>query len=229
MAQIEVKVPEQVVDVPKIILEDIPGRALVRGQQLVEQVVVVPVPEPVLVARGPDSTGTEWRQYVGTGGTYWCMGRTTYTRRERPFGFTASPGRDIKLGKVEAGARASGCGRPCALQRQVPAVQGVRPDCASSSECGTLLLWNREEYAQCDVDDNNNNNNNNNSARALYRAIIGQQLHPSRASDLHHGCRVNETVFSLGRGGGGGDCRREGCPHVSPTWEVEPSCCSDPQ
>ena len=53
---------------------------------MVEQLVEVPVPEVGLVARGPDSAGIEWRQYVETGGTFWCMGRTTYTRRERRLG-----------------------------------------------------------------------------------------------------------------------------------------------
>ena len=57
--------------------------------------VEVPVHELVLVARGTDFTGTEWFQYVAMGGTFWCMGRTT----ERPFGVTASPGRDINTGQ----------------------------------------------------------------------------------------------------------------------------------
>ncbi len=36
------------------------------------------------------------------------------------------------------------------------------------------------------------------SARTLYRATLGQQVHPSEAPDLHHGCSVKETVFSRG-------------------------------
>ena len=58
--------------------DGIPQRAVLREPLPVEQLVVVLVPEAVLVARGPDFAGTEWRQYVGTGGTYWCMRRTTY-------------------------------------------------------------------------------------------------------------------------------------------------------
>ena len=121
--------------------------------QMVEQLVEVPVPESVLEARGLDFAGVEWRQFGLTGGIYWCMGRTTYTRRQRPVGFTASPGWDIRL------RRCTGlwCGRPCALQRQVPAVQGVRPDCASDSVlqsvghscCGTQCkLCRRPETRQ---------------------------------------------------------------------------------
>ena len=52
--------------------------------QMVEQLVEVPVPESVLEARGPDFAGVERRQFGLTGGIYWCMGRTTYTRRQRP-------------------------------------------------------------------------------------------------------------------------------------------------
>ena len=55
---------------------------------------------------------------------------------------------------------------------------------------------------------NNHNNHNNSTAtpqqqqqqqdiRALCRAILGQQLHPSRARALHHGCRINETAYLL--------------------------------
>ena len=76
----------QVIDVPKIRLDSTPLRRPLSEPQMVEQLVEVPMPVPVLVARA--------------GGIFWCMGRTTCTRRsERPLGFTASPGRDIKTGQ----------------------------------------------------------------------------------------------------------------------------------
>ena len=78
----------QVIDVPKIPLDSTP----LRRPQMVEQLVEVPVPESVLVACGTDFAGREWGQYAGAGGIFWCLGSTLYTRRERPFGFTASPG-----------------------------------------------------------------------------------------------------------------------------------------
>ena len=39
-------------------------------------------------------------------------------------------------------------------------------------------------------------------------------VHPSGARDVHHGCRVEKTVFSLGRGRCGGDCRQLQRPAV---------------
>ena len=110
--------------------------------QMVEQLTEVPVPESVIAAHGTDFAGVEWRHFAGTGGICWCMGRTPYIRRERPFGFTASPAR---LRRVRRGLW---CEHPCEHQRQVPAVQGVRPDCASDSvhlQSGTFLLCNRNE------------------------------------------------------------------------------------
>ena len=62
---------------------------------------------------------------------------TRHTEWSPPVGVTASPRRFffiIILGKAGTGALAASCsGRPCDLQRQVLAVQGVRPDCASDS------------------------------------------------------------------------------------------------
>ena len=56
-------------------------------------------------ACGTDFAGVEWRQYAGAGEIFWCMGRTTCTRRrERPFGFTASPGRCTNTGQGRGGA-----------------------------------------------------------------------------------------------------------------------------
>ena len=64
-------------------------------------------------------------------------------------------------GEVGERAEAEGCscaevrgypgyGRPCALQRQVPAVQGVRPCCASDSV--HLQVWGIPVvYAQCNL------------------------------------------------------------------------------
>ena len=65
----------QVIDVAKILVDSTPLRRPLSEPQMVEQLVEMPVPEA------------------------WCIRRTTYTRRERPFGFTASPGRFTNTGQ----------------------------------------------------------------------------------------------------------------------------------
>ena len=59
----------QVIDVPKIIVEDpIPQRAVLRVPQLVEQVVDVPLPRRVTLAGGRDVAGQAWsRAWVRRG------------------------------------------------------------------------------------------------------------------------------------------------------------------
>ena len=56
----DIELPEQVIDVPKIILEDIPMRALVRGSKLAE----VPMPEKLVLASGTDVSWVSWCQVV---------------------------------------------------------------------------------------------------------------------------------------------------------------------
>ena len=61
----------QVIDVPKIISQDsIPHRAVLRVPQLVEQLVDVPVPRWVTLARGRETAGQAWsRIWEPTGST----------------------------------------------------------------------------------------------------------------------------------------------------------------
>ena len=46
---LDVAVPEQVIEVPKIFVDDIPSRLSVREPQLAEQLVEVTIPSPALV------------------------------------------------------------------------------------------------------------------------------------------------------------------------------------
>ena len=100
---------------PKIILEDIPVRALVRGQQLVEQLVVVPVPSPrhcvitatqteVVLARKLDTAGRQGGCVLadrGRAGGWWAHGSPSRPlRRDSP---PAQGGISI-LGRAEAAA-----------------------------------------------------------------------------------------------------------------------------
>ena len=59
---------EQGIEVPKITLEDrIPQRAVLRVPLPVEQLVEVPVPETVIVARGMSALGLDWCQVAAPG------------------------------------------------------------------------------------------------------------------------------------------------------------------
>ena len=46
--------------------------------------------------------------------------------------------------------------------------------------------------------------------QSLYKAMLVNITFSGPA--VHHGCRITETVFSLGGGRGDGDCRRQGWP-----------------
>ena len=60
---------EQGIEVPKITLEDgIPQRAVLRAPLPVEQLVEVPVPETVILARGTSALGLDWCQVAAPGG-----------------------------------------------------------------------------------------------------------------------------------------------------------------
>ena len=100
------EVPEQVIDVPKIILEDIPVRALVRGQQLVD----VPVPSPrrcvikstlreVVLARWRDTAGREWWQCAGPQGSHWWLVGTRLTQSTLPGETHRQPRAEKKTGQ----------------------------------------------------------------------------------------------------------------------------------
>ena len=116
-----VPVSEQVIEVPKIILENIPLRRLVRDPQLAEQLVAVPTPFPahVFVPRMEDqlvevpqivthivprsffvsTDGNIWCQLRGPAGVYWWRCGTTHTQWTPPPGYTARPGRDTNTGQ----------------------------------------------------------------------------------------------------------------------------------
>ena len=92
---LEISVPEQVIDVPKINSQDyIPQRAVVRVPQLVEQLVEVPtvpcLPQGMaIMARFSDADGHTWSQAAGPTGVFWWK----TSSGPHPEGLTASPGR----------------------------------------------------------------------------------------------------------------------------------------
>ena len=97
-----VLVAEQVIEVPKIILENIPPRRLVRDPQLAEQLVAVPTPSPAhdpvpcmedqlvevpqivthIVPRSffVSTDGNVWSQLSGPSGVYWWRCGTSHTQ-----------------------------------------------------------------------------------------------------------------------------------------------------
>ena len=92
---------EQVVEVPKVTLQDVvPQRAVLRVPQLAEQLVDVPVPESVILAHGRCDLGVKWCQIATQGGRcYWWMAGTRHVQWRRPEGFTASPRRYANTGQ----------------------------------------------------------------------------------------------------------------------------------
>ena len=73
---LDVAVPEQVIEVPKIFVDDIPSRLSVREPQLADQLVEVPpiVPHVVPQSFFAAADGYVWRQLSGPTGAYWWMG-----------------------------------------------------------------------------------------------------------------------------------------------------------
>ena len=97
-------VDEQVIDVPKIIQDSTPQRLRPpEPQQLVEQLVEVPVPpvrEVTIMAPFVDTAGRRWYWLSGTdGGFAWLLDGTHHVQWTRPEGITASPGRYINTGQ----------------------------------------------------------------------------------------------------------------------------------
>ena len=92
---------EQVIDVPKVTLQDVvPQRAVLRVPQLAEQLVDVPVPESVILARGRCALGAVWYHVAAREGrSYWWMGGSSHVQWRRPQGFTASTGRFFFTGQ----------------------------------------------------------------------------------------------------------------------------------
>ena len=87
---------EQVIEVPTISLHKVPQLSSLLEPQVAEQLVDVPVPESVILARGRDAAGITWCQVAGHQGTrrwvYWWMTGTRHVQWT-PQGFTASSGR----------------------------------------------------------------------------------------------------------------------------------------
>ena len=78
-----------------------PPRSSLPEPQVVGKLVEVPIPLTVTLADGKDDRGIRWRHVCGwSGGTYWWMVGTDHTRRSRPDGFTAGPGRYISTGQL---------------------------------------------------------------------------------------------------------------------------------
>ena len=120
---LDVMVPEQVIAVPMIFVDDIPPRRLVRDPQLAEQLVAVPTPSPALAPvprmehqlvevppvvpqlvpffAGDD--GYVWRQLSGPTGAYWWRVGSSHTQWAPPPGYTARPGRYTNTGRRDAG------------------------------------------------------------------------------------------------------------------------------
>ena len=108
-----VPVSEQVIEVPKIILENIPPRRLVRDPQLAEQLVAVPTPFPahVPVPRGsaadsdcPSVVLREYGQEHLVSAPWACGGLLVEVWHhphpvDPPPGYTARPGRDTNTGQ----------------------------------------------------------------------------------------------------------------------------------
>ena len=97
------------------------------GREVLEE-----MPESLVLACGRDAAGITWCQVARRQGAewrvYWWRASSSHVQWTTPAGFTASPGRLRSTGQGRGGfAVAFGCGRPCEHQRQVPAVQGVRP------------------------------------------------------------------------------------------------------
>ena len=117
-------VPEQVIEVPKIFVDDILPRRLCREPKMVDQFVTVPTnPDSVLcvLTRSPappvedqlvevppivpqldpffaGADGYVWRQLSGPTGTYWWRVSSSHTQWALPPEYTARPGRDRNIG-----------------------------------------------------------------------------------------------------------------------------------
>ena len=92
---------DQGIEVPKIFLEHgIPQRAVVREPLLVDQLLDVPVPDNVILARG---RSVPWCEVAAPCRGYWWITGTQHIQWLLPEGFTASPGRYTNTGRVEAG------------------------------------------------------------------------------------------------------------------------------
>ena len=84
---IDTRVPEQVIDVPKITSQDvIPPRAVLRVPQMAEQLVEVPtvpcLPQGMtILARFSDAAGHSWSQVAGpTTGVFWWRSGTLHVQ-----------------------------------------------------------------------------------------------------------------------------------------------------
>ena len=109
---------EQVIEVPKDTLQDVvPHHAALRVPQLAEQLVDVPVPESVILARGRCALGAVWYHVAARGErSYWWMGWLIPCSVAPPAGIHRQPRAGYKYW---AELRR---GRLCDHLRQAPAV-----------------------------------------------------------------------------------------------------------
>ena len=162
---IDISVPERVIDVPTIVLQDrIPQRTVRRCAQMaeqlvevptvpffVEQTVDIPVPRTVLFIA---SDGHEWCRIVGPTGVYFWRVGTPYTQWEPPEGYTASPGRYINTGNAEVWLVVD---VPVTMhykfQQSSPVYVGRYLRFRSSTECWLLQFLHRDRAhsANCTV------------------------------------------------------------------------------
>ena len=89
----DTSVPEHVIEVSQISCPPRPLLAALPATQMSEQLVDVPVPESVILARGWGAAGRTWFQVMGTRKAYWWMVGAPHVQWDLPESFTASPGR----------------------------------------------------------------------------------------------------------------------------------------
>ena len=98
---VDLPVPEQEIDVPKISSHSRPPlRRALPVPQTAEQLVDVPLPAWMRLALGTDAAGQVWTcVWKQSTGVNWSLEGTRHTQWTRPEGFTASPGRYINTGQ----------------------------------------------------------------------------------------------------------------------------------
>ena len=105
---------EQVIEVPKIILHQVPHCAVPLEPQLVEQLVEVPTlvspslpvdvkEQDTIVAVVSDAAGRTSFQVSGPRGRWWWPSGSRHTQWGHPEGYTARPGRDTNTGRHDDG------------------------------------------------------------------------------------------------------------------------------
>ena len=117
LRRLDIEVPPQVIEVPKISQDSIRERLVdcdLRHPQLAEQLVEVPTlvspslpvdenEEDTIVAVICDAMGRTWFQVSGPRGRWWWLSGTPHNQWHHPKGYTARPGRDANTGRRDDG------------------------------------------------------------------------------------------------------------------------------